>query len=175
MTHVAVQFAEAASGLASLGLDWRMFLFQLFNFVVVLWLLKKFVYKRLVDTLESRRKIVLESLDNAKEAAAELEKTNEKTVELLDQARSQAADIVALAHKEAAVMVEDAEAKAKKRADHMIEQAESRLQQDIQKARIELRRETLALVATATETVLRQKVDTAADKKLIASALKEAE
>ncbi len=174
MEHIVTQFgAESAGGLGVLGINIQSFVFQLITFVLVLILLRKYVYQKLVDTLESRRDAVLESLDNAKLAAIELEKMNEKTAKLLNLAKSEAADIVALAHKEASQSVEDAELKAKKRANHLIETAESRLNQDVEKARVELRAEMLALVAQATETVLKTKLDSATDKKLIASALKE--
>lgn len=164
---------ESAGGIAALGINLQGFLFQLITFVLVLLLLRKFVYGKLVDTLETRRQAVIESLDNAKKAAKDLEATGEKTAELMKQAQAEAADVVALARTEAAKVVEEAEAKAKKRSEHLIEQAESRLQQDIAVARDELRQEMLHLVTAATEKVLAEKVDAKADKALIERALKE--
>lgn len=165
---------QATGGISALGLNVQSFVFQLITFVAVLLLLRKFVYGRLVETLEARRKAVEESLDKATAAAKELEETEVKVGKLLDEARAEAADIVSLAHKEATAMVEEAEVKAAKKAEHLIAQAEARLSQDIEAARSELRHETAALVALATEKVLRQKVDSKADKDLIAAALKEA-
>lgn len=165
---------ESAGGIAALGLNVQSFLFQLITFVLVLLLLRKYVYGKLVDTLEARRLAVIESLDSAKKAAQELEKTNEKTAEILQNAQKEAAEIVTLARTEAAGVVEEAENKAKKRAEHLIEQAESRLQQDITKARTELRKEMMNLVADATEKVLAEKIDDKTDKKLIERAVKEA-
>lgn len=165
---------ESAGGLAALGLNVQSFLFQLITFVLVLLLLRKYVYGKLVDTLETRRLAVIESLDNAKEAAKELEKTNEKTVEIMQQAQKDAADVITLARTEATKVVDEAESKAKKRAEHLIEQAESRLQQDITKARDDLRKDMMQLVADATSKVLSEKVDSAADKKLIERAVKDA-
>jgi hypothetical protein len=37
--------APASGGLSALGLNWQSFLFQLITFVIVLVLLRKFVYK----------------------------------------------------------------------------------------------------------------------------------
>lgn len=174
MNSLTTFAAEQAGGLSSLGLNVQSFVFQLITFVLVLVLLRYLVYGRLVDTLEARRKAVDDSLDKAAAAAKELEETEAKVSEMFDKARSEAADIVALAHKEATAMVEEAESKATKKAEHLIAQAESRLKQDVTAARDELRHETANLVALATEKVLRQKVDTKADKDLIADALKEA-
>lgn len=169
-----IQFgAEASGGLGALGINLQGFLFQLITFVLVLLLLRKFVYSKLVDTLETRRKAVIDSLDNAKEAAAALEKTNEKTVELMKEARKEAADIVALAQKEAAIVVEEAEIKASKKADHILEQAEARIHNDIASAKLTLQSEMVGLVAAATEKVIEQKLDLKNDAKLIKEALRE--
>lgn len=173
MNSLTTFAAEQAGGLSALGLNVQSFVFQLITFVIVLVLLRKYVYGRLVDTLEARRKAVEESLDKATEAAKELEQTEKKVATMLDEARAEAQDIVALAHKEATAMVEEAEVKAAKKAEHMITQAESRLKQDIEAARTELRHEAASLVALATEKILRTKVDSKADKDLIAAALKE--
>lgn len=166
--------AEAAGGLGALGINLQGFLFQLITFVLVLVLLRKYVYGRLVDTLETRRKAVIESLDNAKEAAAELEKTNLKTAELLKEARKEAQDILAIAQKEATAAIEEAEVKASKKADHILEQAEARIHTDIAAAKAHLHHELIGLVTVATEKVLQQKLDAKTDAALIKKALEEA-
>lgn len=169
-----IQFgAETSGGLGALGINLQGFVFQLITFVMVLVLLRKFVYQKLVETLETRRKAVIDSLDNAKEAAAALEKTNEKTVELMKEARQEAADIVALAQKEAAKVAEEAEIKASKKADHILEQAEARIHSDIAAAKLALQTEMVGLVAAATEKVIEQKLDLKSDAKLIKEALRE--
>ena len=169
-----IQFgAEASGGLGALGINLQGFVFQLITFVMVLVLLRKFVYQKLVETLETRRKAVIDSLDNAKEAAAALEKTNEKTVELMKEARQEAADIVALAQKEAAKVAEEAEIKASKKADHILEQAEARIHSDIAAAKLALQTEMVGLVAAATEKVIEKKLDLKSDAKLIKEALRE--
>lgn len=163
----------APSGIAALGLNVQSFVFQLLSFGLLLLLLRKFVYQKLVDTLESRRQAVIDSLDDAKKAAEELEKSNQRNTEIMKQAQKEAAEMIALAKTEAAAIASDAEAKARKRADHLVEQAENRIQQDMSQAREALRKEMVQLVADATEKVLGEKVDSASDKKLIAKALKE--
>lgn len=170
-----IQFGaeQASGGLGALGINLQGFLFQLITFVFVLLLLRKLVYGRLVDTLETRRKAVIDSLDNAKEAAAALEKTNERTAELLKEARQEASEIVSLAQKEAVKAIEAAEMKATKKADHIVEQAEARIHSDIAAARLGLQSELIGLVATATEKVIEQKLDLKSDAKLIKEALRE--
>lgn len=163
--------AAAGGGLSMLGINLQGFLFQLITFVLVLLLLNKFVYKKLVETLETRRKAVISSLDDAKKAAEALEKTNENTVELMEQAKKEAADIVALAHTEARSIIDDAEEKADKKADHAIKQAEARIASDIADAKTALRKEMAVLVADATEIIVGEKLDAKKDAALIEKAL----
>ena len=172
--EAAAHTEEAAGGIAALGINLQGFLFQLITFVLVLLLLRKYAYGPLVKTLESRRQAVIDSIDNARKTADELAKANETTLEIIDQAKKEAADIVALAHKEASKLAEDTEARAQKKAEHVIASAEARLSQDIEKSRQALRSEMLGLVTDATEKVLRTKIDGTADKKLIEHALQDA-
>lgn len=171
----ASETAEPASGgLGALGLNLTSFLFQLTTFVIVLLLLRKLVYKRLVDTLEARREAVEKSLDSAKEATEELEETRKKVAHMLVEARGEADGIVETAHKEAANMLEEAEAKSRKKAEHIVAEAKSQLGLEIASARKQLRQETKELVAVATEAIIREKLDSKKDEQLIESALKEA-
>lgn len=169
-----IQFAETTSGIGALGLNVQGFVFQLITFVVVLLLLRKYVYGRLVDTLEARRQAVLESLAQADASAKQLAAAEKEVTALIKEARTEAESIVDVAHKEAAKMVEEAEDRANKKADHIVEAAQTRLAQDVLEAREVLRKDTAKLVAAATEKVLRQKLDGVADAKLIEKALKEA-
>lgn len=174
MTFLYQFGAEAATpsgGLSMLGINLQGFIFQLITFVLVLLLLNKFVYKRLVETLEARRKAVISSLDDAKKAAVALEKTNKNTAVLMEKAKQEAADIVALAHTEARSIVDEAEEKAGKKADHAIKQAEARIASDIADARKSLRREMATLVADATEMIVGEKLDAKKDAALIERAL----
>jgi len=168
------QEAASAGGLGALGLNVQSFLFQLITFVLVLVLLRKFVYGKLIDTLEARRQAVVDSLQAAEQSAKDLASTEEKVAALLDEARSEARGIVETAHKESTVMIEDAETKAGKKAEHIIASAETRMEQEIASARKALRSETAQLVALATEKVLGVKVDAKADATLIETAIKEA-
>lgn len=167
--------AESAGGLSALGLNVQSFLFQLITFVIVLLILRKFVFGRLVATLEARRKAVEASLKNAETTADELKKTEAHVAQMMKQARAQADDIVAVAHKEAAALVEEAETKARKRADHIVSEASAQLEQDAKRVRQQIRQETVQLVAAATEKLLGEKIDAKRDSALIERALKEAE
>lgn len=169
------QEAAASGGIGALGINLQSFLFQLITFVLVLIILRKFVYGRLVDTLEARRQAVVDSLKAAEQSVKDLEQAETKVAALIEEAREEARGIVETAHKESNAMIEDAETKASRKAEHIIAQAETRMQHEVASAREALRSETAVLVAAATEKILREKVDAKTDAKLIEAAIKEAE
>jgi F-type H+-transporting ATPase subunit b len=168
------QTAEPAGGIAALGLNWQAFLFQLITFVIVLVILRQFVYKKLVATLESRRQTVEDSLKHAAETEAKLKQTEQTIAGMLAEARLQADEVVSVSHKEASQLVEAAESKAVQRAEHIVKSAQSQIDVEVTKARQALRAETAQLVASATEKIIKEKIDPAKDARLIAEALQSA-
>lgn len=174
-TQAGPHTAEAAGGLSALGLNLQAFLFQLTTFVIVLLLLRKFVFGKLVSTLEERRLAVEKSLDDASKTEAELKKAQEKVVGLIREARAEAEGIVATGHKEAAQMVEAAEAKAATRAEHIVKEAKAQMDVELGKAREALKADAAKLVAMATERIIKQKLDPQKDAQLIKAALTEAQ
>ena len=173
-TAEAHETTEAAGGIAALGLDWKGFLFQLISFVIVLLILRKFVFGKLVATLEARQKAVDDSLKNAAETEEKL-KSAEKTIAgMLSDARRESEELVAAGHKEAAQMVEAAESKAVKRAEHIVAEAKASMDVELGKAREALKKETASLVVAATEQIIGEKLDATKDAKLIDAALTKA-
>ena len=50
--------ADSASGIAALGFDAKAFIIQLITFLIVLFVLKKYVFGRVVELLEKRRETI---------------------------------------------------------------------------------------------------------------------
>ena len=59
----ATQFAaeSSSSGISSLGVNLKSFIFQLITFLIVLLILRRWVFPKLVATLEERRKTLEEA------------------------------------------------------------------------------------------------------------------
>lgn len=175
LAHFANAEAAAPSGdlFSALGIDWKMLVFQLVAFVVLVWLLGKFVYPSLMKAVDKRQADIEASAVAADTARQQADKTKEEVEKLLKQARRDASDIMATAKEEAVATVEAADAKAKTRADHIVAEAHEQLQKDIVAARKALHNETLELVALATEKVVGKTVNAKVDKEVIAASVKE--
>ena len=173
MERLVTQFANAEAHAAekadlfgSLGIDWKLLILQSVAFLVLLFVLSKWVYPPLAAMLDKHEK----DLRTAEKA----DKTEKMINASMRKARAEARDIVASARNEAAEIIEAAAKKAETRADGIIEAARTEIAGEVAAARQALHNETLQLVAEATGTLVNEKLDAKKDGKLIEKALKEA-
>jgi F-type H+-transporting ATPase subunit b len=172
-TETAHETAASPGLLEALGIDGKLLIEQAIAFLILVAVLAKFVYPALIKAVEARREQIEAGQKEAKEASEALERAEAKVDEMLASARKEADDIIARSHKEAGVMVSEAEEKAKTRADQIVKDARAQLETDVAKARQALKKDTVELVALATEKVVGSKLDDKKDASLIKEALGE--
>lgn len=175
LTFNLLASAESANLFQSLGIDWKMMIFQLIAFGILIFILAKWVYPPILKMLDSRDKLIEDSVKAAKDSAKKSADAENEIAKQLRAARAEADDIVAAAREQSAQMLTDSEKEAQKRADQTVESARQQLARDVEAARKLLRSETADLVALATEKVVGEKVDATRDAKLIDAAIKESE
>lgn len=174
LIFAATEAAVEDGGLfGSLGIDVRLLVVQAVAFLVLLWVLTKFVYPVLAATLEKREATIREGIEAAQKAEQKATETNADIEALLSTARKQAKAVVAAAKDEAASIAEAASADAAKQTERMLKKASDEIDKEIDTARKALRDETVDLVALATEKVVGNVMTDTIDKKVIASALKD--
>ena len=101
---------------------------QVVNFLIIFYVLKRFLYKPVLEMLKKRQQEVKEGLKQAEEAKILLEETQEKEREILKKARLQAEQIVKDAKLEAAKTAVKIEENAKQQALRLIEDAKRQLE-----------------------------------------------
>lgn len=157
----------------ALGIDWRLLILQIVAFLILVFLLGKFVYPWLMKAVDDRQKAIEDAALAAAKAQRAAEENQEKVEELLAEARQEAAEIVNTAKLESSEMLSASEKKAQKTAERIVADAQEQLGKDVEHARKALYNETLELVGLAAGKVARTKLDKKADAELIASTLKE--
>lgn len=165
--------SEPASGLGAFNLNLKSFLFQLATFVIVLLVLRRWAFPKLISTIEERRQTLEKSLVQAHKTEEALVRAETKADEIIAKARANADEVVAGAKKAAAEVIAKGETAAGERAALIIKEAEDRLSSERQKLREELRRELANLVADATEKIIDEKLDKERDMNLIERSIKE--
>lgn len=157
----------------ALGFDLKYFLYQLANFLVLVFILKKIIHKPLLSLLEKRREEIESGLKNAKLAEEALNKTEIEQKEILENTRKEARNLIETTREEAKALELSLAQTAATRAETMLEQARQELQFEKEKLRSELRGELAELVVTATEKVLGEAITDPEKRKHVDTLVKE--
>lgn len=120
------------------GINPGLLLAQIMNFLIVLFVLKKFLYKPLLETLKKRQQTIKEGLEQAEEAKIALEKANQKEEEILRKAQTQAKSLLEEAKQQRVDLLKDAEEKTKKQVELMLKQAREQIEFDTKQAEKQL-------------------------------------
>ena len=148
---LAAEGGEHQGGL--INLDKSLFI-QVINFLVLLFILWKLLYKPLVAKMEERTQAIKKSLEEAQAARAETERQRQQHAAQIQAALSEAQTIRATALKEAGEeqrrLVEAARAEAAK----LVESAKAEMDQDIRRARQQLRQEVGDLAVQIAERLI---------------------
>lgn len=153
--------------LANLGIDWKLLLAQVVNFVIVLIVLKRFAYQPMLKLLDERTAKIARGLADAELAQNKLSEMEEKERAVLAEARTEAKRILVEtdenARKRDAIKISETEAKVKK----LLEESEMKMVADQKKMIEEAKLELAGVVLLTVEKVLREKMDSAKEKELI--------
>lgn len=162
---------ESEGIFASLGIDLKTLVLQLIAFIILVFILAKFIYPQINAMLDRRDKVINDAIKSAKRSEENAAKSEEQASEILKNSRKESEEIISTAKKESADMMTSAEFDAKKKADSIVRSAKEDIEKEVQITRKMLRDETIQLVADATEKVASKKLNKA-DDKLIEDALK---
>ncbi|HEX7042733.1 MAG TPA: F0F1 ATP synthase subunit B [Patescibacteria group bacterium] len=145
---------------------------QIVNFLIVIWLLKKFAYKPIFDMLDKRKKVIEEGVKNAEESSKTLEKALEEEKKILKNAHTQAQDILTEAKDQAATSLAEAETSTKVRVEKMIEDGQKAIEKQAQEAESKLATQTAKIAVEILEKSLSGILDTKTQKEVVEKAAK---
>ncbi len=139
------------------NINWTWVL-NLVNFGLLLWLLKRFLFRPASEWLESRRNMEQQRLERAKEAEAEGQAQLHQREEALAEANRRAREIVSQAESEAQRLLRRAREDARRQAQQIVEDGEDEARRVKEGALAELRQSYAELVVQGAGSVLRREV-----------------
>ncbi len=156
------------------GINWKLFLAQLINFAIVLFVLWKWVFKPVTKGLSDRTEKIENSLQDAENIAKDRSDFDSWKQGEISSVRTEATAIITQAKETAEALKADTLKATADEQNNLIEQAKKRLEQE-KAAMMESAKSELAdIVVQATSTILKAKIDPVKDKQLIDDALKQA-
>ncbi|MFH0791939.1 MAG: F0F1 ATP synthase subunit B [bacterium] len=156
-----------------LGIDWKILVGQLVNFIILLLILKRFAYKPFLSMMEGRRKEIEEGVDKSKEAEQVMVKVKEE--ELLAREKSKL---------EAREMMKNTETKVQEKTKELMLVAEKEREKILNDAKItgekavasQMDKKEIEMAETAITVAskfLGSKFDEVSDRKLIEKLISE--
>ena len=150
-----------------IGINLWNFVSQVITFLILLWVLAKFVFPALVKTMDTRERVIREGVENAEKSKQELNEAQKRVEALLDEARLDAQATLAKATQAAEHVRAEIEQDAQRRAREIITQAEQRTEQLVAQARAQLRQDVADLAIAAAEHVVGNSLDTTTSRRLV--------
>jgi len=163
--------ALAAGGEGGLvNLD-KSLIVQVINFLLLLFLLTKLLYKPFVAKMEERSQAIKKSLEEAQAARAEAQRQREEHASKIQAAHAEAQAIRASALAEAAEEQRRLVEAARVEAARLVESARADLAADLRRARQDLRQEVADLSITVAEKLIRKSLNDADHRKIVQDAV----
>ena len=157
--------------LAKLGIDWKLLIAQLVNFLIVFFVLKKFAYKPILAMLDKRTAKIEKGLEDAQEANKRLEEIMEKEKEVMAQAKKEAQKIIKASEEQAKANAISIVLEARNQNEKLALSAKKQIEQEKERMILEIKKEISDLVIGATEKIIEQKLDREKDAELIKRSL----
>jgi F-type H+-transporting ATPase subunit b len=139
-------------------------------FIAICW---KYVWPPIIAIMEEREKRIADGLEAAKKADDSLEEAQLAFDQEMNKAKAEAAELLEKANTRASQIVSDATAKADLEAEKILTSASKTIENDVNKAKEELRQKMSALIIETSEKILGDEISTDKHQELLAKAASE--
>jgi F-type H+-transporting ATPase subunit b len=140
---------------------------QAISFAIFVLFCMKYVWPPLITIMRERQNAIADGLQKATAAEKQLEQASEAAGLELEEAKKQSAELIAQARARATQIEEDAKTKAREEAARIVEGAQADIDQEISRAREELRAKVGELAVEGAERILEASVDRAAHEAML--------
>ena len=140
---------------------------QTITFIFFVLFCMKFIWPPLVAALEERKKIIADGLAAAEKGKHDGELAKQRVLDTLKDAKVQAQDIINLAEKRASEIVEESKETARVEGERIIAAANAELEQEVNRAREQLRGQVVSLAVSGASKVLKREIDEKANDDLL--------
>jgi F-type H+-transporting ATPase subunit b len=151
-------------GLGRLGLDLGLLVSQIFNVLILIWLLTLFLYKPILNVLNERTRRIQESLRDAEQVKEQLARAKQDYDAELAKARQEAAAILAQAQERAKGQEQEIIAQARQEAERIRADAREQSIQERDQLLRDLKGQMADLVTMTAARVLGEELKTNHDR-----------
>lgn len=160
-------------GFASLGINLSLLVVFIVNFIILLVMLRLFLYKPVLKMLDERAKRTAEAMEQAEATKKEYEQARVEVQKQIEKGRQEAQTILTQAIQVGERLKEESRQEAQKQAQVIVDRTRTELEAERDKIVGDLRREFVDISIAAAEKVIKETLDKEKHRKLIEETLQE--
>lgn len=150
------------------------FLFQCINILVIIFVLNKFLFKRVGKVIDARKKEIEDNMAGVDSAWQEVKDKKATYAGLITQAKQEYQTIIDTANKEGEDIKQHLQAQAKEEAASILNQAKKDIQIEKYQVLDYIQDEVATLVANGTRAILKKEINPETQKDLVNDFVEEA-
>ena len=158
----------------ALGISLTEFIFYLINFLILVGVLTKFLYKPFLNVMETRKQSIKDSLDNAeltnRRADEKMQNYNKRIARAEEEGREIIKEAKIKADAQARQIIEDAQTEA----GEIMSKAERTIEREREKAMEEMRQEIAALALLAAEKIVEHEIQRVGQEAIVDEVIRQA-
>jgi F-type H+-transporting ATPase subunit b len=145
--------------LGKLGINGKILLAQVVNFFLLMYLLKRFLYKPILDILKERQNKIDKGLRDAEKAEKKFQAADEKIQLKIDRANQKVDLILAKAEKESKEYREETEKEAKEKINQWEKEAKQHIGEEKAKIVEDVKKQISPLIIEVAQKIISQKIN----------------
>jgi len=161
--------------LNQLNIKPALLLSQIAGFVILFWILKRFMFGPIARILEEREQKVREHLERAEREREAMTRSRAEYDQRLAQIEAEARDRIQQAIQQANAIREEIVQQARSEGERILARSRAEIEHEKQKALVELRDRMAELAVLGAQKVIESSLDEASHRRLVRSFLEELE
>lgn len=153
--------------LAKIGFDWQVALANLVNFLIILFILKRYAFTPIKTAIKSRQELIQKGVDDARKAETDKIMAEELRESTLREARKKADEIVSSANKQAEHIQNQAKEDALKIKERIIKDGEKTIEKAHDEMISKVKHKSAVMIASGIEKILGENMTEALNESYI--------
>ena len=158
----------------ALGISVKEFIFYLINFLILMGVLTRFLYKPFLNMLATRKQSIKDALDNAELINRRADEKMEQYSKRISKVEEESREIIRTAKIQADAQARDIIEDARKEAGDIIAKAEKTIEKEKEKAMEEMKQEIAVLAVMAAEKIVEREIQRAGQEAIVEEVIRQA-
>ena len=158
----------------ALGISLKEFIFYLINFLILMGVLTRFLYKPFLNMLATRKQSIKDALDNAELINRRADEKMEQYSKRISKVEEESREIIRTAKIQADAQARDIIEDARKEAGDIIAKAEKTIEKEKEKAMEEMKQEIAVLAVMAAEKIVEREIQRAGQEAIVEEVIRQA-